>query len=108
MDKSKISILGTDYEYRVGTVNEDPELEGIGGYCEPYKKIISVNFAEYINDKYDDSRIPRIKEVKRHEIIHAFVRESGVYDKFDEELIAAWLSTQFTKMLEVFQQIDAI
>ena len=49
----------------------------------------------------------------RHEIIHAFLSESGLQSNFEhsqqfghEETIVDWFAIQFPKIFKVFQELD--
>lgn len=107
----KLNILGTEYEIVKDAEEKDyPILEDVDGYTDfSIKKIViaklekedmSVKDLEYIT-----------KKVLRHEIVHAFMYESGLDSNSDyarnEELID-WIAIQFEKMLEAFIKVDAI
>ena len=51
------------------------------------------------------------KKVLRHEIIHAFMHESGLGENStyarDEELVD-WIAFQFSKMLKAFEETNCI
>ena len=51
------------------------------------------------------------KKVARHEIIHAFLYESGLSHNSEwannEEMID-WIAIQFSKMLKAFEEIECI
>jgi len=104
-----INILGTDYDFTETSEKRDNRLETCDGYHDGYAKLIRVNndwnenhstairnFAEYIN------------KIKRHEIIHAFLHESGLKTYRDDELLVDWIAVQFPKMLSAFQKVDCI
>ena len=51
----------------------------------------------------------------RHEIIHAFLAESGLQSNYEhykqfghEETIVDWVAIQFPKMIKAFQSVNAI
>jgi hypothetical protein len=104
-----ITILGQDYDYGEVNAKTDIKMDGNDGYCDGYGKIIRVN------DDYN-SAIPTSvndlerykKQVKRHEIIHAFFEESGLEDYKHDELIVEWSAKQFPKMITVFTRIQAL
>ena len=48
------------------------------------------------------------KLVKRHELIHAFLFESGATKYSEDEDLIEILSIQFPKMLKAFEEVDAL
>lgn len=55
------------------------------------------------------------KSCVRHEIIHAFLNESGLKDNFEhahrmghEETMVDWIALQFPKILKAYQQLGVI
>lgn len=107
-----VKILGTKYTIRELDRNKDPILERCDGYCDKTTKTIVVlkntpdsdlgNFEEYK------------KKVKRHEIIHAFLIESGLQENFQhsewghDETTVDWFANQFQKMVEVFKKVGCL
>lgn len=80
------------------------------GYCDKSSKKIVVttenleleNFAEYQ------------KKCLRHEIVHAFMYESGLAENWEhknfgqEETVVDWVAIQFQKLLEIFKKVGAL
>lgn len=106
--KQNINILGT--EYGVYTDNATCMVDNADGLCRQYdKQILIRTLDKYLGEEDAESvKIVRMKEVCRHEVIHAFFYESGLDDYSDDELLVAWLAAQFPKMLKVFQDMNAI
>ena len=107
----KVKILGTEYEIVKNAEEKDyPQLKKCDGFTDfSIKKIVVAEF-----DK-DESSIDDLEwyknKVLRHEIVHAFVHESGLAENCDwarNEEMTDWIALQFTKMLEVFIQVGAI
>lgn len=107
----KVKILGTEYEIVKNAEEKDyPQLKKCDGFTDfSIKKIVVADF-----DK-DESSIDDLEwyknKVLRHEIVHAFVHESGLAENCDwarNEEMTDWIAIQFTKMLEVFIQVGAI
>jgi len=107
----KIKVLGTEYEVITNaTADNYPNLKGNDGYTDfSVKKIVIAKF-EKDENSLEDLEIYS-KEVLRHEIVHAFMYESGLNSNSsyarNEELID-WIAIQFPKMLEVFNNVNAI
>jgi len=105
----KLNILGTEYDYQEIPAKEDIGLGNCNGYCDKYKKIIRIdndyneNVAGAIKD-FDSFK----KKVKRHEILHGYLHESGMDRWSDDELFIDWIAVQFPKLLETFNEIGAL
>lgn len=71
----KINILGTKYDIRIIDKSEDTRLEESAGICDYTDKTI------LIGKGYDtDLKKPleALKKTIRHELVHAFLFESGL------------------------------
>lgn len=94
---------------------EDTELADCDGYIDrSTKKIIIAR--EPPECELKDFNAYR-KVVARHELIHAFLYESGLdansvwqlqKGESHPEQMVEWLAMQFPKMLKVFQELDVI
>lgn len=117
----KINILGTDYEIKFKDYEEDAYFKkhGASGYCNAFGKEICVcnmsTYPGYENEKGEDQRVVE-NETLRHEIIHAFLNESGLkgssgvtnYGWAENEEMIDWIALQFPKILKVFQEVKAL
>ena len=107
----KISVLGSEYEIIQRRVEEDCKLnENIVGYCDPsVRRIVVADANDYVGN-YDNMEHAR-KETLRHEIIHAFINESGLAGcsewATNEEMID-WVAIQFPKLLQCFNCAEAL
>ena len=107
--QTKINILGTEYEFIAESSKNDPGLIDKNGYCDPYAKkiVIETDYEENHPDcvrNMDDFR----DNVRRHEIIHAYLAESGLTEYSENEQLVDWIAWQFPKLLESFRAVDAI
>lgn len=108
-----INILGTPYEVIEQSPEENPKLEEACGICEQYSKKIIL--ADYLREPKDKMTVEYPEEfrkkVLRHEIIHAFLGESGLRGESswaeDEEMID-WLAIQFEKIYKAFEETNAL
>ena len=106
----KVSILGTEYTIQKHSKKDDKYLETCDGYCDKTSKRIVVNID---NGDLDDFDV-YIKKVLRHEIIHAFLYESGLWENFKhdtwghDETMVDWVAVQFPKILNVFAEVDCL
>jgi hypothetical protein len=108
----KINVLGTEYTVNVLSKKEDTFLENCDGYCDKTTKKIVVK-AEDESDELGNYAA-YLKKIKRHEIIHAFLFESGLQENFKhdgwghDETMIDWVAVQFPKMIDAFKAADAL
>ena len=116
--KKAVIILGTRYTIRQVKMGQDEYMEKLqyGGYCDGCSKEIVLLEYKTIPEwsKEPNEVIARQeKETLRHEIIHAFLNESGLgwnslsveraWAK-NEEMVD-WIAIQFPKILKVFIEL---
>lgn len=101
-----VNVLGTEYTIEVVPVEVDDYLEGIHGYCDFLTKSIvlrKVNPLDYLGNI--DAVNAQYKVNLRHEIMHAFLYESGLdgasVDGWarNEEMVD-YMALQFPKILK--------
>ncbi len=110
-----VSVLGTTYRiYLDVPESEDEILKTCSGYCDKTVHLIA------IAEKPEDANLfewqEYTKQVMRHEIIHAFLFESGlggdsvwhVEGQEHPEQTVDWMARQFPKMLKAFQETGAL
>ncbi len=111
----EVNVLGTQYTVERRKRAEGPKLEGCDGYCDPsVKRIVVEAFGDDPNNKADMDQYG--KEVLRHEIVHAFLSESGLRGcthscdrgwAHNEEMVD-WFALQAPKMMAAFQKAGCI
>ena len=111
----KIKILGTKYKIKYRVPSEDTRLEESDGYCDKTTKSIVVHwpFAE-APQNVGDLKTHR-KKVLRHEIIHAFLFESGLAEcseiteswALNEEMVD-WIAYQSPKIFKAFKKANCL
>lgn len=97
----KINILGEEWLIVLETSNK--KFDTLSGYCDCSKKEIHI---ELLND------IQVRKQIIRHEVIHAFLYESGLDSQStytdswatNEEMVD-WIAIQFHKISKVFKEL---
>lgn len=107
-----VNILGTEYTIEERTESEDASLKEDDGYCDKTTKLIVITKK---TDECDlgDFEVYR-RKILRHEIVHAFLFESGLHENFThpthghDELYVDWIAVQFPKMLEVFKKVGCL
>ena len=110
-----VNVLGTEYKIFCSTPEEDPKMKDNKGYTELCAKEIHINPLWFGVIPKDDSAPELVMKdiykeglkVLRHELIHAFINESGLSEccgwAGNEELVD-WLARQFPKMLDCFKK----
>lgn len=105
-----INVLGTDYTIHDKKRHKDTRLNDSDGYCDDSVKKIVISDIEREPDSKHDLDIVR-KKILRHEIIHAFLSESGLAGSSDwaqNEEIVDWIAIQGTKIYKAWQEAGAV
>lgn len=111
----KVNVLGTEYTILHKKESEDKTLKGIDGYCDSSTKTIVLLVLEEKDMDKKDLKFYE-KSVLRHELIHAFLSESGLESSagqvqgswaVNEEMVD-WIAIQFPKMLKAFEEVGAL
>lgn len=106
-----VNVLGTVYTITVTTEMEDKTLIGCDGYCDKTNKRIVVTEAPP-DCSLGDWAVYQ-KKIIRHEIIHAFLFESGLHESWKhddghDEAYVDWIAVQAPKLLAAFKEADAL
>jgi hypothetical protein len=106
----KVNILGTTYTIKEANENTDPKLTECDGYCDDTIKLCVVADMS-IKGLMSKSNLDEYKKkVTRHELIHAFLFESGLAENswaFNEEMVD-WVAAQFPKLVKAFDQLKIL
>lgn len=115
MENRKINILGTEYRIEFRKEDEDTILKDCNGYCDVTVKLIVV-LAEP-NKECDCEDFSFIqKKTLRHEIVHAFLSESGLFNNTynvdagwakNEEMVD-WFAIQSPKIFKVYSELGLL
>ena len=117
----KINILGTEYTVNYYDYKELDifEKRGICGYhCGNTKEIAVGRISTFPGFEEETDVFCEVEEksILRHEIVHAFLCESGLQDSsmpskhgwaMNEEMVD-WISSQAPKMLKAFQDAECL
>ena len=113
MQDKKVNILGSEYTIKYDVPDEQMS-EGSDGIMDYSIKTIKI--AELVQEK-DSVRDLQLymKQVVRHEIIHAFLYESGLWGNsnssdcwaLNEEMVY-WFSIQFPKIFDAFKEAECL
>ena len=113
-----VDILGTEYRIETHKVSEDSYLKEnhLAGYCcEDNKLIVIADMSEeeYFTGMDEVAQKVYYKKTLRHEVIHAFLNESGLSDNASipvfawakHEEMVDWIAIQFPKIRKVFAKV---
>jgi hypothetical protein len=117
----KINVLGTEYTVSYHDSKDKPifEKRGIGGYSDDVlREIVICNMQTHPGFEDESYEWCKLLEhrILRHEIVHAFLSESGLQDSAlqadmawakNEEMVD-WIALQFPKLLQAFKDADCI
>ena len=110
MKKETVDILGQEYIVITANEEEKPKLKNCDGYMDQsIKEIVVGEFEESPTGISDLESYTR--KVLRHEIIHAFLYESGLWNNSgnvvgwgQSEEITDWIAIQFPKIYKAFEK----
>ena len=116
-----VNILGAEYKIEVKKYREDDSFEEYksAGYCScSQKKIVLCDMSTYPgwNTEKTGAIKYQTKKLLRHEIVHAFLEESGLSTNSNDstgpwarnEEIVDWIALQGPKIYEAWEEADAI
>lgn len=90
----------------------DVYIDSIDGCCDYTSREIRIR-DDNVNEVGDFDELMR-KQL-RHEIIHAFLAESGLQANYEhyrqfghDETLVDWFAIQFPKMIKAFESVNAI
>ena len=106
-----MDILGTLYKAYEATAETDVKLKHCDGYCDHTIRVCVVDECRQRDDMNKGDSKSFKKKVMRHEVIHAFLYESGLAENskwaMDEEMVD-WIAHQFPKILKTFQTLNCL
>lgn len=117
MQDFKVNILGSEWSVKFGSEEEYPSLAKMDGYTDSSIREIVVDDMKaskgQIESKADLESYQR--RVIRHEIVHAFLFESGLDSNSnnteswatDEEMVD-WFAIQSPKIFKAFNELKLI
>lgn len=106
-DVKEIDVLGTPYRITHASSKEDDQLKTLSGYCITSQKTIVIEADKLKDLDYTE------QWVLRHELVHAFLHESGLdkeapWGNEGEELFVDWIALQLPKMVKAMKEAGAL
>lgn len=106
---SKVNVLGIEYEIFYDVLEEsDTRLKQNDAYCDFTTKQIKIAEMAPDDNTYNDLAVYK-RRTLRHEIVHAFLFESGLDHNSEwarSETMVDWIAIQVPKMAELFAQLN--
>lgn len=116
-----VNILGTDYIIEIHKWDEDKCLKdnSFAGYCcddIPLIVIADMDDTEHFCFQNEIDKDNYAKSCLRHEIIHAFLNESGLKHNANatdrswskNEEMVDWIAIQFPKILKAYKEVGVL
>lgn len=117
--KPYVDVLGTRYKIEVRKVSEDKYMQDnhLDGYCNScLHRIVISDLKDLYTEWTDEERSLYLKQLLRHEVLHAFFNESGLQDSANQspnswstnEEMVDWFAIQFSKIMQAYQWLECI
>lgn len=104
----EINVLGTTYVITYRKL-KDADYDGFCDYSNHHIVIRKDNYNNLEDFDYT------MRKQLRHEIIHAFLAESGLQSNFEhstqfghDETMVDWIAIQFPKIYKVYKQLNIL
>ncbi len=106
----QIKVLGTPYTLKESNKVDDPALESCDGYCDDTVKVCVIDTMNCTDAMAKQDMQDYKKKVIRHELVHAFLSESGLSTNSwaANEEIVDWIAAMFPKMKIAFEQAERL
>ena len=106
-----VNVLGTEYSIRFVPEEQADWLKEVDGYCDDTAKEIVVK--KYKRGESLSKKNLDLQEQKnhRHEIIHAFLFESGLAENSEwaqNEEMVDWFAIQAPRLIEAWKKAGAL
>lgn len=116
-----VNILGTEYRLIIKKYDQEEAFSrrSIDGFCDGYtKEIVVCDMTTYKGWEHESEETCAIAQMEtiRHEIVHAFLNESGLCDNSNlidgpwakNEEMVDWIARQIEKIYKACSEADAI
>ncbi len=119
--QSKVNVLGAEYTIAIKKYDEDESFarDSCSGYCYSFsRQIVLCDMFTCKGREHEpqDIIIAQMKEILRHEIVHAFFNESGLKSNSNSvesawarnEEMVDWFAAQGPKIYKAWQEVGAL
>ena len=110
-----VNILGSDWRLRFVDRESDPQLKEVDGYTDITAKLMVIDDQRYIDNDSVANLYAYKQRVVRHEIIHAYLMESGLDSSSLEheawarnEEMVDWFALQAPKIYKTFEEVGCM
>lgn len=111
----KVNILGTEYTVERVSIEVEKRLNDCDGFMDWTSKRIVVREETDIYEGTLENMNEYVKKILRHEIVHAFLVESGLHECSGKEeswalseAMVDWVARQGPKIYKAWQEAKAI
>jgi len=113
--KNRINILGSEYMLEYSSYQENEKLKKMDGYTDFYMKRIVVE-NDFKDRLFDKTKIRNYQnKILRHEIVHAFLFESGLecnslktFNWAENEEMVDWFAIQSPKLFKIYKELNIL
>lgn len=115
--KNSVNILGSEYMIIKESCKTNKVLSRCSGYIDWTTKNLYIRDYNIDSDSFEyESKDIHMNSTIRHEIIHAFIRESGMWVNsttieegwaMNEEMVD-WIAIQSPKIFKVFEELKIL
>lgn len=114
--KDEINILGTNYKIHFKNEEEEPRLKRNWGFTDLYTKEICIaTDCEKETEETCKNLVEFKHKVMRHEILHAFLYESGMRECSNSteawvqnEEMVDWFAIQIPKIVKIYKELNIL
>ena len=101
-----VNVLGVKYSIAFASEEKEPRLKDCDGFCdETTKEIVVENYKRGEPGSKGKLELQEQKNI-RHEIVHAFLFESGLAENSEE--MVDWIAKQGPKLVKAWQEAGAL
>lgn len=106
-----VNILGEPWRVKIFSSELDSRLKDNIGFTDWTSHFIGIADPDETESTLDNT-MELIKQVARHEIVHAFMFQSGLSDDWKheqwghDETVVDWIARQFKAMQKVIEKVE--
>lgn len=105
-----MNVLGTEYKINPKSgSNNDPKLADANGYVDYTTKQIVIDTDVFT---HTDKTVERLdiygEDLVMHELVHAYIYESGLDCSFNQEIIVEWIAKMIDRLYESKKEVKKL